>query len=84
MQDIHKAPHAYPSHYIRTNIIIYHGRVLVPRNQALRQLLILEYHTTLIGGHAGIRRTFHRIANAFIWPELKQQVQDFVNKCHIC
>lgn len=88
MQDlfssIHQNPDDHSNYSIRNNIILFQGRVLVPKNTALQQLLISEYHNTRVGGHAGIRRTFHRIASTFTWPNLKKDVRDFINNCHIC
>lgn len=77
-------PDAHPGYSIRSNIILYHGQVLVHDNSALRQLLISEYHNTPVEGHAGIQHTLHRISSTFTWPSLKKHVQDFVNSCNNC
>lgn len=84
LEAIPSNPDAHPGYSIRTNIILYHGRVLVPDNSALRQLLIFEYHNTPVGGHAGIQHTLHRINSTFTWPSLKKHVRDFVNSCNNC
>lgn len=84
LEAITEHPEDYPDYYIRNNIILYHGCVLVPNNSALHQLLISEYHTTPTGGHAGIRRILYRISSIFVYPDLKKHVHVFVNRCSIC
>lgn len=37
-----------------------------------------------MGGHAGVRRTYHRIAATFFLPSLKQLVKEFVASCMVC
>jgi hypothetical protein len=45
---------------------------------------LLEFHFSLIGGHAGITRTLARVSAQFFWPNMKQDVKEFVQKCLIC
>lgn len=84
IDNISHNPDNYPDYSLKNNLILYQGRILIPNNSALRQLLILEYHNTPVGGLAGIRRTLHRISNTFTWADIKIHVCDFVNTCHIC
>ena len=37
-----------------------------------------------MGGHAGIRRTYNRLAAEFYWKGMKKMVQGFVMACETC
>jgi hypothetical protein len=44
----------------------------------------LELHTSLVGGHSGFLRTYHRFKKEFFWDGLKNDVQRFVAECLVC
>ncbi|PNX92889.1 Ty3/gypsy retrotransposon protein [Trifolium pratense] len=46
--------------------------------------VLFEFHTSPIGGHAGITRTIARIKSQFYWPGMKQDITDYVQKCVVC
>jgi transposase InsO family protein len=41
----------------------------------------LEFHTSLVGGHSGFLKTYHRVKKDFFWDGLKTDVQRFVAEC---
>jgi hypothetical protein len=41
----------------------------------------LELHTSLVGGHLGFLKTYHRVKKEFFWDGLKTDVQRFVAEC---
>ncbi|XP_076917571.1 uncharacterized protein LOC143577694 [Bidens hawaiensis] len=43
-----------------------------------------EYHSSVIGGHSGIKATVKRLSSSFTWPKLKADVSDFIRKCETC
>ena len=51
-------------------VLYFKGRIYIPLDLALQHLLILEFHNTPTGGHASIKRTYHRITGTFFWPTL--------------
>lgn len=57
-------------------------RYIVPSD--FRQKFINEYHSTLNGGHLGIAKTFHKLADRFYWPKMKDDIKTFVRACQIC
>ena len=54
-------------------------RIIVP--SVLRSELIKEAHTV---AHFGVRRTLSRLAEAYWWPNMRKDVQEFVKTCHNC
>lgn len=59
-------------------------RLVVPNYQRLRELILIENHDTLIGGHQGRDKTYARIAKRFWWPNLDKDVRRYVAGCAVC
>lgn len=59
------------------------GKIQVPPED-MRKAIISEYHSSLVGGHKGVTKTFRLIRNRFVWPELKKNVENFVRTCISC
>jgi hypothetical protein len=54
------------------------------RNSQLKQKVLLELHTSPVGGHSGFLKTYHRVKKEFFWDGLKTNVQNFVVECLVC
>lgn len=48
------------------------------------KILLLEFHSTRIGGHLGVTKTLHRLQFNFYWEHMHCHVQQFVWQCHTC
>lgn len=46
--------------------------------------VMLDFHSSPLGGHQGQKRTLHKIRQYFDWKNINQDVLDFVNKCELC
>jgi hypothetical protein len=46
-----------------------------------KQKVLLELHTSPVGGHSGFLKTYHRFKKEFFWDGLKTDVQRFVVEC---
>lgn len=55
---------------------------VVPKEH--RKQLIEEHHAPPTCGHAGIFKTFNRIATKYYWPKLKADVTNYIRRCNIC
>ena len=51
------------------------------KNFQLKQKILLELHTSTLGGHSGFLTTYHRVKNEFFWDGLKSDIQNFVVEC---
>ena len=49
-----------------------------------RKQLIEESHSSLVGGHKGVTKTFNRLQTKYHWPGMRRDVQDFIRKCKSC
>lgn len=74
---------SFPDYWVKDGMILHHGRLLVPNNATLCTQLLIEFHSTDIGGQSGITRTYQRLAANFYWKNMKVDVQQFVANCHI-
>jgi hypothetical protein len=51
------------------------------KNSQLKQNVLLELHTSPVGGHSGFLKTYHRVKKEFFGDGLKTDVQMFVAEC---
>jgi hypothetical protein len=50
-------------------------------NSQLKQNVLLELHTSPVGGHSGFFKTYHRVKKEFFGDGLKTDVQRFIEEC---
>jgi hypothetical protein len=62
----------------------YKDRLYLCKNSKLKQKVLLELHTSPVGGHSGFLKTYHRVKKDFFWDGLKTNVQRFVEECLVC
>ncbi|KAK3000962.1 hypothetical protein RJ639_021502 [Escallonia herrerae] len=58
--------------------------VYVPRVDDLRRTLIRECHDTLWAGHAGGEITLALLQQSYYWPQMGDEVQEYVKTCLTC
>ena len=46
--------------------------------------LLKEFHTTPVGGHYGVFRTYRRISQSLHWKGMKRCVTEYVATCPVC
>ena len=46
--------------------------------------MLLELHTSPIGGHSRFLKTYHNVKKEFFWEGLKTDVQRFMIECLVC
>ena len=42
------------------------------------------YHSSTIGGHSGVNRTYNRIKERYFWENLKSDIQNRIKNCEDC
>lgn len=55
---------------------------VVPKE--IRRKIISENHDIPQAGHAGVYKTFHRIAQTYYWPKMRADIAKYVRACTIC
>jgi hypothetical protein len=62
----------------------YKDRLYFCKNSQLKQKVLLELHTSPVGGHSGFLKTYHRVKKHFFGDGLKIDVQRFLVECSVC
>ena len=84
MQQCVEQPLLHPNYSVKGDLLYRKDKIVVPMDVDLRQHLLQEFHSSPIGGHSGITRTMARMTEQFYWPDMKQDVQKYVQSCAIC
>ena len=62
----------------------YKDRLYICNNSEVKQKIIWEFHASLLEGHLGFLKTYHRVQKEFFWDGLKSDIQNFVAECLVC
>ncbi|EXC02267.1 Transposon Ty3-I Gag-Pol polyprotein [Morus notabilis] len=64
--------------------LLYKGRLVVPPKSPLIPILLREFHSSKIGGHSGVLKTYKRLALEFFWRRMRKDVESFMAACAVC
>jgi hypothetical protein len=81
IQQLQEDPNALDKFVWKNDFLWYHDHLYLCKNSQLKQKVLLELHTSPIGGHSRFLKTYHRIKKDFFWEGLKTDVQKFVSEC---
>ena len=59
-------------------------RLYVPNDRDLKLALLRDAHDAPIAGHPGTDRTFASLRRFYFWPNMLQEVIDYVRSCRSC
>ena len=65
-------------------LILWEGRIYVPKNKELRAGIIKSHHDSIIAGHPGRERTRELITRNYWWPRIRTDVNRYVEGCQAC
>ena len=51
------------------------------KNSQLKQNILMELHTSPLGGHSEFLKTYHKVKKEFFWDGLNSDIQKFVVEC---
>ena len=77
----------YPSFFIRRDLLFLKGernRLCVPRIRHLITDVIKAYHDSRSAGHQGFERTYDLISKHLFWPNMSQDIKEYVSTCQSC
>jgi hypothetical protein len=69
---------------IQDGIILYRGKVYVPKDQELRREIVKEHHNSRLGGHSGRYKTMELVQRNYWWPGMTAFIKNYVDGCAIC
>ncbi|KAB5589419.1 Retrotransposable element Tf2 [Ceratobasidium theobromae] len=75
---------SYKDYDWTNNLLHYKGRVVVPQNQHIHNLILRESHDHPLAGHQGQARTLEMISRQYWWPNMTKEVNQYVETCEQC
>jgi len=60
------------------------GMLWIPNDKDLIRQMLESEHDTKVTGHMGQDKTIELIRHNFWWPQMKEQITDFVRSCLQC
>ncbi|XP_019435376.1 PREDICTED: uncharacterized protein LOC109341859 [Lupinus angustifolius] len=68
----------------RHNEFLFKEKQLCVPKSSIRDVLVRESHEGGLMGHFGVQKTLDMLKEHFYWPRMKQDVQNFCEKCITC
>jgi hypothetical protein len=81
IQQLQEDPCSLDKFVWKNDLLWYHDCLYLCKNSQLKQKVLLESHTSPIGGHLGFLKTYHKIKKDVFWEGLKSDDQKLVFEC---
>ena len=65
-------------------LILFRGKVYVPKDQELRRAIVHAHHDSQIVGHPGRWKTLELVARNYWWPGVSRYIASYVQGCDRC
>jgi hypothetical protein len=65
-------------------LLMFHGKIYVPKDRDLRRRIVEQHHDTRIAGHAGHFKTLELVARNYWWPQMSRYISIHVKHCDLC
>ena len=78
IQKLQQDPNTSDTFSWKNDSLWYKDRLYIFKNSKLKQMILLELHTSPLGGHSGFLKTYHRVKKDIFWDGLKYDIQKFV------
>lgn len=65
-------------------LILYRGKIYVPKDGELRRRVVEGHHDSIITGHPGRWRTYELVARNYWWPGMVKFIAAYVAGCDAC
>jgi hypothetical protein len=65
-------------------LLMFHGKIYVPKDRDLRRHIVEQHHDTRIAGHAGHFKTLELVSCNYWWPQMSRYISVYVKTCNLC
>lgn len=65
-------------------LLLYRGKVYVPKNAELRRDIVKIHHDSLAVGHPGRYKTLELVSRNYWWPGMSKFIHEYVDTCDAC
>jgi hypothetical protein len=69
---------------LHQGVIRYKGRVWLGSHTSAHQAVLQALHNSGLGGHSGSLVTYQKVKHLFHWPNMRKDIEAFVQKCATC
>lgn len=69
---------------LHQGVIRYKGRVWLGSHTAAHQAVLQALHNSGLGGHSGSLVTYQKVKQLFHWPNMRKDIENFVQQCSVC
>ncbi|XP_057424795.1 uncharacterized protein LOC130718278 [Lotus japonicus] len=84
IQDLILDPTSHSGYVLRDQKLFFKGRLVLSKTSSRIPVILKEFHSSLMGGHSGIFRTYKRVANLVYWDGMKSDIKNYVAACDVC
>ncbi|GKC45333.1 ty3-gypsy retrotransposon protein [Tanacetum coccineum] len=85
ISQVEKDPVTMSSYQVKNGFLYQKNcMVIPPESSDLITKLLVEFHSSTLGGQAGFLRTYASIATYFFWQEMRRDIHNFIRSCQIC
>ena len=72
--------------FLDTSILIkiYKNKIIIDPEPAEISKILKEFHSDVIAGHTGFHKTYKKIKQKFLWPNMKSDIANFIKHCDSC
>jgi hypothetical protein len=53
-------------------------------DEAMKGKILHENHDSILGGHHGMNKIYEAIRQHYCWPNMKEEIEEYVKKCAKC
>ena len=65
-------------------IFIFRGKIYIPNQMSLKELILDEYHRISYSGHPSYQKILTAIRKAYFWPGMHKNITEYLIKCLEC
>jgi hypothetical protein len=65
-------------------VLWYKGRICVPADSELKEVIMKEAHETPYSIHPGGTKMYQDLKEQFWWHGMKREIASYISKCDIC
>ncbi|GAU26218.1 hypothetical protein TSUD_354400 [Trifolium subterraneum] len=84
LAQVQRQPHDHKDFKVIDGLLFFKGKLFLPSKSPLKQTLLEEFHSSIIGGHSGVHRTYGRLQENVFWHGMQSDVTQFVKSCATC
>jgi hypothetical protein len=81
---VQQDPASFPQFQHHKGLLFFKGKLYLPSVSTFKSIFLEEFHSSTIGGHSGIEKTYGRLKENVYWEGMKADVAKFVQTCLVC